>query len=291
MKFNHVVVVYKSISKLRSATDEQSLERLKKSSPKLYKESVVQKQKHLAAINQTIAALEKFEIDYQVIHRENLEQHIKQLSKQTHLIITIGGDGTVLAAAHTADGIPILAVNSLPKTSRGYFCATTAANFEKLFTKIINGKKKTKPLPLLKLTLNEQEIPTLALNDILFTSELPAETVQYTLQIGKKKERQRSSGIWIAAGPGSTAGIKSAGGKPQSIISEKIQYVARELCETPELSYKLRQGFVRKNQVLKIISETDQGRIYIDGKQPVYNLPRGATLSIEIAKQKLHIYL
>ncbi|MFH1874007.1 MAG: NAD(+)/NADH kinase [Pseudomonadota bacterium] len=291
MKFNHVVVVYKGITKLRSATDEQGLVRLKKDSPKLYKESLAQQDKHLGAINQTIAVLEKFEIDYEVIHRENLEQHLKKLSRKTDLIIAIGGDGTVLAAAHVADSIPILAINSLPKTSRGYFCVTTAQDFENLFLKIIKGKKKTKSLPLLKITINDQEVPTKALNDILFTSESPAETVQYTLQVGKNKERQRGSGIWLAAGPGSTAGIKSAGGKVQNITSEKIQFLARELCETPELSYKLRQGFIAKNQVLKIISESDLGRIYIDGKSATHHLSRGATLSIEIAKQKLQIYL
>ena len=51
------------------------------------------------------------------------------------LIITIGGDGTFLRASHcvetAADGgsVPMLGINSAPRSSVGFFCAATADDF------------------------------------------------------------------------------------------------------------------------------------------------------------------
>ena len=45
------------------------------------------------------------------------------------LIVTLGGDGTLLWASHLADSsTPILAINRAPDTSVGYFCAGDGHN-------------------------------------------------------------------------------------------------------------------------------------------------------------------
>ena len=47
-------------------------------------------------------------------------------SDEFDLVVTIGGDGTVLHASHFIGTTPVLAVNSSPRTSAGFFTAATA---------------------------------------------------------------------------------------------------------------------------------------------------------------------
>src|SRR5829696_7483338 len=38
------------------------------------------------------------------------------------LVVTVGGDGTLLNASHHVDDVPVLAINSAPSHSVGFFC-------------------------------------------------------------------------------------------------------------------------------------------------------------------------
>ena len=49
------------------------------------------------------------------------------------LIVTLGGDGTLLWASHLADSsTPMIAINSAPDTSVGYFCAGDGHNVDEV---------------------------------------------------------------------------------------------------------------------------------------------------------------
>ncbi len=291
MKFNQVLIIYKKPSQLRNASDAKGLEYLKETFPKLFKQTLYQQETHLNTIKQVKNILESLNIKYNVIIRNDLFTDISDFKNSTDLLITIGGDGTILSTSHVAEGIPILGVNSLPNFSRGFFCLTTPINFKKHLTEIIQGKRKPINLPLLEASINNKTIPYPALNDVLFTNKSSAETVQYILMVGDKAEQQRGSGIWISAGPGSTAAILSAGGKKMSIFSEKLQFFARELCVAPGKRYLLKKGIISSLKSIKIISETSNGMVYLDGKNPPFALQRGACLNVKISPDKLKIFL
>ena len=271
MKLNHVVIVYKKPSHIRVATARQK--------------------SHLSTIGGVQKILKETGLGYRIILRDRMEARPPARPLKTDLIITVGGDGTVLSASHYAGNIPILGVNSMPKTSIGFFCAANLKNFKKRLSGIMGNRLKPKSLPLLQVTIDGKRLPFRALNDILFASASPAETVQYTIQAGAKKERQRGSGVWIAAGPGSTAGICSAGGKVSSISSEKIQFLARELYPIRGVRYKLKRGFVKRGGSIKITSEMKHGAAFLDGAKLAYPMGRGSALSVRVSGRKLRIFL
>jgi NAD+ kinase len=291
MKLNRVLVTYKKPSKLRTASSRADQKRLMRVSPKLYRQTKDQQKSHLYTINCVRRVLKKLKISYRVVLRDKLQDEVKNLNKTADMIITIGGDGSVLAAAHVAGRKPVLGVNSLPKTSVGFFCGANAQNFDRKMASIISGRSRPAELPLLDIWIDGRKISYPALNDVLYAGESPAETVQYTIQIGRKKERQRGSGVWISAGPGSTAGIRSAGGKVSAIGSRRLQYYARELCAIPGLKYKLKRGFIPLGGSIKIISEIAHGRAYLDGINYIHPVLRGSVLKVRVSKQTLKIYL
>jgi NAD kinase len=271
MKLNRVIVVYKKPAAVRGGH--------------------VHRKGHLGTIETVQRILREEKIPYRIILRDKLESMSPNRPPRADLIITIGGDGTVLSASHFAGNASILGVNSSPKTSVGFFCAANAKNFRKVIAAV--GRSLIKPtlLPLLEVSLDGKQLPFLALNDVLFASASPAETVQYTLRVGRKKERQRGSGVWIAAGPGSTAGICSAGGTVTNVASRRIQYLARELYPIPGVRYRLRRGFASPGGTIGIDSEISHGVAFLDGAKLTYPLKRGATLSVRVSRHRLRIFL
>jgi NAD+ kinase len=316
MKLNRVVIIFKKPSSLHGPSKKGSLARLKNISPDLFRRRVMMQKSHVRTIEHVEKVLQEFKIRYKIISREKLEHPsnppfppflkggvggfyfspprrgmVGVRGTKADLIITIGGDGTVLAASHVAGKIPILGVNSMPKTSVGFFCAANASSFKQKLSDIRRGNLRFKSLPLLEVLIDGKRLPYLALNDILFAAASPAETVQYTIQVGRRKERQRGSGVWMAAGPGSTAGICSAGGKVTSVASRRIQYLARELYPIPGTIYRLRRGFVSPGKSIRLLSEISDGIAYLDGTKITYPVHRGAVISVRIAQRKLSIFL
>lgn len=298
MKLNRVLVTFKKPSRLRTASAKGENLKLKHSSPALFRQSIAQQKSHLTTIEQVEKTLKKLKIPYKVIPREKLEKphplpwvrKFRERMIKADLLVTIGGDGSVLAASHVAGNIPILGVNSLPETSVGFFCDANAKYFEKYLKKILAGTYKPVSLPLLEASINGEKIPYPALNDILFAGASPAETVQYTIQVGKKKECQRGSGVWMAAGPGSTAGIQSAGGKVLPVTSNELQFYARELCTIPGVRNKLKKGFAPKGEI-NITSEMSQGRAFLDGTKFIYPVSRGSKLKVKVSSRHLKLFL
>ncbi|MFH1653787.1 MAG: NAD(+)/NADH kinase [Pseudomonadota bacterium] len=216
-----------------------------------------------------------------------LERGKKYIPDSIDLIITLGGDGTLLEAAHFAGNVPILAVNSMPEYSVGFFCIANASNLESVLRKIQTGKLRPKKINLLEAKIGNKKMMPLAVNDILVTKESPAETLSYSISIGKKRESQRSSGVWVSTSAGSTGGIGSAGGKRMKLAKKGMQYLIRE----PMKRYDLHKGFVGPNKTIEIIPETDKCFIYIDGNKNRHHVPLGERLSIRNSESLLNIFI
>ena len=145
------------------------------------------------------------------------------------MIVTLGGDGTLLWASHLADSsTPMLAINSAPDTSVGYFCAGNGNNVAEVLAAALDGTLKSTRLSRMRVDVEDKLISTRVLNDLLYCHESPAATSRYILSFGGDQERQMSSGVWVGPAAGSTAAIRSAGGTVLPIGSQKIQFVVRE---------------------------------------------------------------
>jgi NAD+ kinase len=276
MELNRVVIVYKA-SLARASTDRTSKGKRSSTSVSEYYTDLVKSIQH---------TVEKSGIKARCIDRSKLKKKTK-----SDLIVSVGGDGTFLAASHVAGKTPIIGVNFLPNRSVGFYCAADPKNFGRVFKELIADKLTPLELPLLKVFINGRQLKVMALNEALFASPSPAEMSRYKLKIGRTVEYQRSSGVWIAAGPGSTAAMASAGGNKLKINSPQLQYLIREPCPMPGEKYELIRGILGAGQPVRVTSQMPDSFVYLDGPDTAYPIPYGLTLTVKVVPDALKVFL
>ncbi|HKX13059.1 MAG TPA: hypothetical protein VJP40_07895 [bacterium] len=183
------------------------------------------------------------------------------------LVVTVGGDGTFLDLSHYLDNQVLLGVNSAPIDSTGALCRARVENFLSILIDLISGKRKPKKIPRLKVKIEGKVLPHPVLNEVLFANQSSAGTARYMIIAGGRREEQKSSGVWIAAPTGSTAAIRSAGGKPMPLEKAALQYAVRELFPDTGRNFKIRQGILPKGKSLIIYTKMRQGALFIDGNK------------------------
>jgi NAD+ kinase len=241
-------------------------------------------------------------------HQRTLELVIRELSRagaqtlllrrahaafdtsDAELVIAVGGDGTLLAASHNVDDVPILGVNSAPNYSIGFFCAATRKDFRKRLEQALSGKLRKVTLSRMAVSLNGRMRSKRVLNDTLYCHDSPAATSRYILRVGKRKEEQRSSGIWIGPPAGSTAAQRSAGGRVLPLASRQLQLVVRE-AYTPLGKKKnaLERAIVKPGERVTIISKMDDSSLFIDGPQRKIQVRLGDELEFALSDTPLHV--
>jgi NAD+ kinase len=209
------------------------------------------------------------------------------------LVITIGGDGTVLHASHSIGDTPVLAINSSPETSRGYFTAGGAAEVGALLDGFLDGSLEAQPLYRMEVSVNGGVIGSRVLNDVLFSHLCPASTTRYELQVGAEVEEQLSSGVWVCTAAGSTAAVRAAGGKEMRPGSRRLQFIVREpspLCGPGGVRCpSLVKGLADGDLPISIRSKTAAARLYLDGPHLVHNIDFGDVVSFAGAARPLRL--
>jgi NAD+ kinase len=141
----------------------------------------------------------------------------------------------------------------------------------------------------MQVSINDRLLPYYALNDLLVAHANPAAMTSYTLRLGTISEPQRSSGLWIATAAGSTAAIRSAGGRMLPLRSRKLQYLVREPYNGGRYHYRLRRGMVGAETSLEVISKTRRGRLFMDGPHLRFSLGLGDVLTVTTAAPPLRV--
>jgi NAD+ kinase len=208
------------------------------------------------------------------------------------LVISVGGDGTLLAASHWVTGAALLGVNSAPQTSVGYTTIARRANIARTLARIASGVLLPQPVARLEIELEGEVLPP-ALNDVLLAHEQPAATSRYRLHLSgarRRAESHRSSGLWIATAVGSTAGIRSAGGQPMPLADRRLQFRARELYRAQGRAVHLESGFVEPGRSLVVESAMEAGWLFVDGSRIAVRFPFGARATFRTARQPLRLF-
>ena len=193
----------------------------------------------------------------------------------------MGGDGTFLRATQFNTTALMFGVNPDPQEKVGFFTRANAKNFKQKLQHILQGKCKILELTRLQATIDGKRIEP-ALNEVYFGNELAYKMCRYTLQIGKIKEPQRSSGVLISTGSGSYAWHKSAGGKPFPPVAKKFAYLVREPYHRGR-HCKLENGFVNGNDILTITSLNDESIVVVDALSQEYPLKKGKILTVTVS--------
>ena len=209
-------------------------------------------------------------------------------AEDVDLVVTLGGDGTVLWVSHFVDkDTPMVAINSSPTTSVGYFCAGTPDTMADTLSSALASKLKKTRLSRMEVTIDDAVVNTRVLNDVLFCHENPAMTTRYILRQRDVVEEQSSSGIWAGPAAGSTAAQRSAGGKVLPLGSKKLQFVVRELYRREEVDYTLDKGLVGPEDALIIKSKIRAGRLFMDGAQRNEKVDIGSVIRLKRSDESL----
>lgn len=279
MRVKEVLIVFKKSALERIGAKKVSLSRWELES--LEKNA----QMHYDTLEKVKKVLASYHIESHVVKRAKLPRH-ERSADSYDLVITIGGDGTLLRGAHFVTTTPLLGVNSAPSNSIGLLCSATADNFQKIMEKIMKDQMKPAILQRVQAFVNEEPICPPALNEILFAHKIPASTSRYTIIFNDKEEKHKSSGVWIATPAGSTAAVFAAGGKILPIKSKSLQFIVREPFSLNQ-PLKLVKGIVSPSDKLEIISNTIEGALFIDGQPDVYPIPFGVKVQFKLSPYPL----
>lgn len=235
------------------------------------------------ARRQVVAALEAAGVPVEV------KAHASQAdARACSLVVTVGGDGTLLDAAHWVEDRPVLGVNSDPRRSVGTFCAATVDDFPEKLRLILSGAVQPVAIPRMDIRINGRRLPHPALNDVLFAHRCPAAITEYELRVGGDVEVQRSSGVWISTSAGSTGAMRAAGGRVQPLDSPLLQYLVREPYRADGAAYRLGRAFTAGP--IEISARVFEAAAFIDGHRLQRRLRYGDCLRLEPSERPLFLY-
>ncbi|MBI2346581.1 MAG: NAD(+)/NADH kinase [Deltaproteobacteria bacterium] len=269
MKLNRVLVVYKQVGKAAAA--RRGTDRVGMGA-------------HLRTLDALYDILKALGVHFTAIPLSQLKT-----VDDVPLVITVGGDGTVLATSHFVRRQPILGVKSFGQQSVGFFCAATRESLGIYMRGLVHGLRRPRRLNRLEVVMNGQRLRELILNDALFAHASPAAISDYRFAVGRRTEIQRSSGVWVSTAAGSTAALAAGGGHPLPLDSARVAYLVREPY-APERPYRVIRGVVGPRTRIAIESLIPQGTLSIDGAGIQYPAPEGTRIVIRQARQPLWIY-
>jgi NAD+ kinase len=194
------------------------------------------------------------------------------------LVVTVGGDGTLLAASHNVEDTPVLGINSAPDSSVGFFCVGHRRVVARMLPRALEGKLESRRLSRMKVTINGRVVSRRVLNEVLFCHETPAAASRYILQDERRSEPQVSSGFWVGTAAGSTGALHSAGGEVLPLTSRTLQLVVRE----PIIA-------ARRKYEITAISKMHDARIFLDGPYKRAPVRLADKVSFSLSDQPINV--
>jgi NAD+ kinase len=245
-----------------------------------------EQERTLAALHEALARLG---VEPATVSVDACDAPARRAIAGARLVVSVGGDGTLLAASHWVTGAALLGVNSAPRSSVGYLTFARRSSLARVLARIGRGELQPQQVSRLEVELEGKILPP-ALNDVLVADEQPASTSRYRVRLGRRAEDHRSSGLWVATAAGSTAGIRSAGGQTLPLETRRLQFRARELFRVFGKNAGLASGFVEPGQELVVESAMEDGWLYLDGSRMPFLFPFGARAVFRLAERPLLLF-
>lgn len=211
-------------------------------------------------------------------------------AKGLALVVSVGGDGTLLAASHNVGATPLLGVNSSPNHSIGFFCAARRGNLRELLPQALSGELARVRLARMEVRVNQRVVSRRVLNEALFCHAIPAATSRYILRFGKQREEQRSSGLWIGTAAGSTGALRSAGGKILPLTSRELQVVAREPYAGHRAECRLSQLVIPDGRRVVVQNGMQDACLFLDGPFKRIAVALGESMEFRVSPESLEVF-
>lgn len=204
------------------------------------------------------------------------------------VVVALGGDDHFKYVSHFVDDSPLLGVNSDPIRSRGALTTIKACDFGRALDAIHSGDYFYEEWTRLQLNLNGNGAG-LAVSECFIGSADSEDISHYIVELNGKAEEQKSSGLVVATGAGSTGWYRSAGryvfGKKGDVFprtDRMAKFVMREPYGDDE--YRMNTGIVNETSELVITSlQNGDERISLDSTDR-FEFNRGSRARITISK-------
>lgn len=210
------------------------------------------------------------------------EENNMEMLKSLDLVISLGGDGTILSTCRLIEPleIPIFGVNI---GNLGFLTSCDLSDFEDELRNVIAGKCSTDSRMLLQFDINNGEIYKYkALNDIVICKGTLSRIIEFTIHIdGEIFTSFKADGIIVSTPTGSTAYSLSSGGPIICPVLEVISITP--IC--PHL-LGMRTLVVNKNSQIKISYKSVGENVFVtvDG-QCSQELQQNSFINIKSAKE------
>lgn len=210
-----------------------------------------------------------------------------ELARQSDLVITIGGDGTILNAARsiTDEEVPLVGINI---GRLGFLADISPDDFETALDKILSGdflKAERFMLSVSVLRKNKILFSSDALNDAVMHVRDVARMIDFETRVdGQFVNHQRADGLIVATPTGSTAYALSSGGP---ILHAGLQAIA--LVPICPHTLSNRPLVVKADSVIEIIVGDNPhaiAQITCDG-QTSYDVAYGDVIKIHRKEKSL----
>ena len=204
------------------------------------------------------------------------------------LVVTVGGDGTLLAASHHVYEVPILGINSSPDHSVGFFCPGHLGNLDAILGAALAQSLPSVTLARMQVSVNGRVVSRRVLNEGLFCHSVPAAASRYILRYGRRTEEQLSSGFWVSTAAGSTGATRSAGGDVLPLTSTALQLVAREPFIGLGRRYHMTKVTVADGAITAL-SKMHDGRLFLDGPFQSISVRLGNEVTFQLSSEPLTV--
>ena len=178
-------------------------------------------QSHLGTIKQVTSTLERHAdvlvhcLDFDSQATDFTTDSMQTLVDQSDLVISLGGDGTLLTAARALvdKDTPLLGINM---GRLGFLADVSIGDFESHLEEVVGGKYTVENRFFIEGEFhspNHSTTSNIALNDIILHSHESLSMIEYEVYSdGKLIHQQRADGVIVTTPTGSTAYALSGGG-------------------------------------------------------------------------------
>jgi len=212
------------------------------------------------------------------------------------VVVAVGQDGLVANVAKYLTGQPVIGLNPDVERNPGVLVrhAPEAAKDLLMVAASTSISSRVEARVMVEATLDDGQRLT-ALNEI-YVGHPSHQSARYRITAGEGQlERQSSSGVLVGTGTGSTGWCRSVALERHSTLvlptpeQARLCWFVREAWPSPATGTELTEGLLDMGQRLEISAESDLV-LFGDGiESDSISLTWGQSVSVGIAKQRLHL--
>lgn len=211
--------------------------------------------------------------------KQNLKGYsMEELNKKADIIVTVGGDGTILRALEKIDK-PVFAINS---GGMGFLTEVESKYAKEGLQRVIDGKYNVEERAKLKTTVDDKRLPDAA-NEVTVQTSRIAKIIYLQVSIdGELLETFGADGVIVATPTGSTSYALSAGGP---ILDPAVNAMVIAPLAPFKLAARPWVVPLEKKVSITLLHKSKESSVVIDGESPQKITPDSKIL-ITVSEKK-----